>query len=438
MATELGRLRTVMIGVSGTGSVVAEQLARLGIGQLTLIDFDRVELKHLNRILNMRRGDALESCLKVEAFAEAVVSHRGQGVAVPVAKSVTTREAVLAAAQGDVLFCCVDTLEAWQIADLIASAFLLPLFDMGVVIPMRKAGEGVAIADVCGRIDYAQPGGTTLQDRGVCSPESVRGAYLRRVAPEAHEQELMDGYLKGLPDEAPGVITLNMRAGSACVSEFLARAYPFRLEPNALYARTQFSLAACDEEYQAEDTFTRSPNPALARGDLELLLGLPTLAVPDLMRGLATLIRRWWRNTRERLGPARRIRVIQGDSLPPQLPRRDLVLAREEGEDWCVGMHCPCGCRQVIELLIVAEAGPRWGIKIDGRGRPTLSPLSGFVTGAARTFGCGPGGSMGVETPSDSRPRLTVLTPRCRGPLGRTSPRGFHRKESREFRSPLR
>jgi len=26
------------------------------------------------------------------------------------------------------------------------------------------------------------------------------------------------------------------------------------------------------------------------------------------------------------------------------MPRRDLVLAREDDEDWCVGMRCPCGC----------------------------------------------------------------------------------------------
>ncbi|OYW92550.1 MAG: thiamine biosynthesis protein ThiF, partial [Alishewanella sp. 32-51-5] len=38
MRRQLGRLSFAVIGVSGTGSVVAEQLARLGIGKLTLID----------------------------------------------------------------------------------------------------------------------------------------------------------------------------------------------------------------------------------------------------------------------------------------------------------------------------------------------------------------------------------------------------------------
>ena len=280
MTAELGRLSALVIGVSGTGSIVGEQLARLGFGRVPVVDFDRLELKNLNRILNSRRADADANRLKVETFAEAVTGYRGQGVVVPVPASISTRDAVLAAAQSDVIFCCVDTLEARHIADLIAAAFLLPLFDVGVVIPVRRAGDTFAIADVCGRIDYVQPGGSTLQNRGVYTPESLRGEYLRKMAPEAHQQELEAGYLKGLIEEAPAVITLNMRAAAACVNEFVARAYPFRLEPNRLYARTQFSLAACEEEYAAEETFTRSPSPLLARGDLEPLLGLPALKAP--------------------------------------------------------------------------------------------------------------------------------------------------------------
>ena len=280
MTAELGRLSVSVIGVSGTGSIAGEQLARLGFGRIFLIDFDRLEGKNLNRILNSKRADAEANRLKVEAFAEAVGAYRGEGVAIPVAASIATRDAVLAAGQSDVVFCCVDTLEARQIADLISAAFLLPLFDVGVVIPVRQKGNEFAIADVCGRIDYIQPGGSTLQDRGVYTPESLRAEYLRKVAPEAHQQELDAGYLKGLVEEAPAVITLNMRAASACVNEFISRAFPFRLESNRLYARTQFSLAAGEEEHFSEDVFTCMPNQLLARGDTEPLLGLPALRTP--------------------------------------------------------------------------------------------------------------------------------------------------------------
>ena len=88
------------------------------------------------------------------------------------------------------------------------------------------------------------------------------------------------GYLRGVNEEAPAVIALNMRAASACVMEFIARAYPFRHEPNSAYARTQFSFAANEEEYFPGASFQLATNTHFARGDLEPLLGLPALRTP--------------------------------------------------------------------------------------------------------------------------------------------------------------
>ncbi len=278
MTAELSRLTAIVIGVSGTGSIQAEQAARLGFGGVTLIDFDRIKRRNLNRILNTTLADVAARRLKVEAFAKAITTYRGPGIATPVNASINTRDAVLAASQGDVLFCCVDTLEARHLADLIAAAFLLPLFDVGVVIPVRTAGSGIAILDAVGRIDYVQPGGATLGDRKVYTPETLRAEYLRSVAPDAHAQEIEAGYIKGAVEEAPAVITLNMRAASSCMNEFILRAYPFRLDPNRGYSRIQFSLAAGDEDHFSEDHFEIRPNPILGQGATEPLLGLPALA----------------------------------------------------------------------------------------------------------------------------------------------------------------
>lgn len=283
MTTEMGRLTAMVIGVSGTGSVVAEQINRLGFGRVKHCDFDVVELKNINRILNSRLSDVATSRRKVDMFVEAVEGYRGPGVAEAVPFSILTREAILEASQCDVLFCCVDSLEARQVLDMVAAAYLLPLFDVGVVIPTRQAGTARAIADVCGRVDYVQPGRSSLSDRGVYTPESLRAEYLRRHAPESHQQELDAGYIRGTIEEAPAVISLNLRAASACVNEFIARAYPFRHEPNELYARTQFSLAACEEEYFSEDTFgAHAYVHMLGEGSREPLLGLPCLSDPTL------------------------------------------------------------------------------------------------------------------------------------------------------------
>jgi len=205
-----------------------------------------------------------------------VESYRGKGVALALPLTLDCREAIEAVAQCDVIFCCVDSLEGRQFADLIACAFLIPLFDVGVAIPTFVDDGRSAIADVSGRIDYVQPGGSTLSDRKVYTPEGLRAEYLHRVDPDAFREELQAGYIKGILEEAPSVITLNMRASSALVSEYIARAYLFRQEPNRRYARTMFSLAACDEDHYDEDDFELHDNGIFGRGDAEPLLGLPS------------------------------------------------------------------------------------------------------------------------------------------------------------------
>ena len=96
-------------------------------------------------------------------------------MAIPVNASILDRQAVVTASQADVLFSCVDTHDARQMADLISSAFLIPLFDVGVTIPTRTTPKGgVAIAEVCARVDYVRPGGPTLGDRGVYTQASLR------------------------------------------------------------------------------------------------------------------------------------------------------------------------------------------------------------------------------------------------------------------------
>jgi hypothetical protein len=80
-------------------------------------------------------------------------------------------------------------------------------------------------------------------------------------------------------------------------------------------------------------------------------------------------VARWWRKTWACVAPRRKLRVIAGDSLPPRLPRWDLVLAREETEDWCVGLRCPCGCGRAIELLLIPAYSARC--------RPLIPPHAG-------------------------------------------------------------
>ena len=83
---------------------------------------------------------------------------------------------------------------------------------------------------------------------------------------------------------------------------------------------------------------------------------------------------KWLLNTLESLMPARKLTIVNGDELPPRLPRRGLVLLRDNGEDWSIAMRCPCGCGQKLELPLIPEATPRWDLRVDADGRPSLAP----------------------------------------------------------------
>ncbi|WP_461437449.1 ThiF family adenylyltransferase [Marinobacter nauticus] len=282
MGLDLKYLTACVVGVSGTGSIVVEQLARLGFGRLILIDFDKIEFKNLNRIINATLEDARNGIAKVARFASIIPTYRSDIEIFTLEASILTREAIELAGLADVMFCCVDSLEGRQLCDRTAAAFLQPLFDVAVTIPTRQTRVGIAIGDVCGRVDYVKPGGSTLADRGVYTPETLRREYLQQVAPDELTEQVAEGYIKGIADEAPSVISLNMRAASDCVMEFIARAYPFRQDPNHRRARTVFSLAAGEEEYTSETDFSRAPNPDLGRGLLEPLLGMPRFSISEV------------------------------------------------------------------------------------------------------------------------------------------------------------
>lgn len=277
MTCELSRLTAVVIGSSGTGSPTIEQLSRLGFGKVLSIDHDLVEDRNLNRILNATMADAVAKRPKVSVMAERLNPIRSAPFLEGIDANVMTRRAVLEAARADVIFCCVDSLRARMVADRLSAAFLLPLFDVGVLIPTRGQGADLAIAEVTGRLDYVYPGGSTLGDRGVYTPASLQAEYLGEADPAAHAAQRRAGYIQDHPEEAPSVIALNMRAASACVMEFIARAYPFRHSPNANYARTRFMLAECVEEHTKESAFTSRHSALLAMGSKEPLLGLPVL-----------------------------------------------------------------------------------------------------------------------------------------------------------------
>ena len=271
----LRRLSAVVVGCSGTGSIVAEQLARLGIGRLVLIDPDIVELKNLNRVLNATAEDVARKMKKVHVAERSVRSFDLGTDVVPIDKNLITPTAVRAAAGCDLAFGCMDGAEGRHVLNRLAAFYLLPYFDLGVRLDADKKG---GINQVCGSAHYVQPDGSTLLDRGVYSLEDVRAEGMRRTAPELYERQVKEGYIKGVAVERPAVISVNMLIASLGVNDFLARLHPYRLDPNGDFATQTFSLSQ-GEYYKNSDGLTGGIFAKhVGRGDTRLLLDLPDLS----------------------------------------------------------------------------------------------------------------------------------------------------------------
>lgn len=105
---DLRALRVGVVGCGGTGSAVAMLLARLGVGQLLLVDNDIVDRTNLNRLHGAKQMDADAMRSKADVVARSI-SSMGIGVrAVPIVAWVGDERCRDALRSCDVVFGCTD------------------------------------------------------------------------------------------------------------------------------------------------------------------------------------------------------------------------------------------------------------------------------------------------------------------------------------------
>lgn len=272
----LRRLAVAVVGCSGTGSIVIEQLARLGVGKLVIVDPDHVEEKNLNRIVNAIREDAYLRRPKVDVAARAIA---GMGFATElttVRENLYTPEAVRAVAECDLLFGCMDGAEGRHLLSRIATYYTLPYFDVGVAL--EADGKG-GVDEVAGAVHYVQPGASTLLERGAYTMKQVEAEGLRRTDPKEYRARLRANYIQGVREDRPAVISVNMLFAASVVLEFLARIHEFRYDHNREFASVYTSLVQGYSIRKEEKGPAGGATPRqLGRGDVTPLLDMPSLS----------------------------------------------------------------------------------------------------------------------------------------------------------------
>ena len=199
------RLSIAVVGASGTGSPVIEQLQRLSVGELVVVDDDHMEERNVIRVLNSTMQDVDEKRLKVDIQADAI-DRVGLGTRViRISRNLWDPVVVRAVAQCDVLFGCMDSIDGRYLLNALATYYTLPYFDIGVSHQAVPSGPRKGqIREVCGTVNYLRPGRSSLMSRGLFTMSDVAAAGLRRNDPDAHSQQVKDGYIRGVPGSAPG------------------------------------------------------------------------------------------------------------------------------------------------------------------------------------------------------------------------------------------
>lgn len=269
----LRRLGIAVIGCSGTGSPVTEQLLRLGVGRMVLADPDVVKEENLNRILHATNEDI--GRFKVDVTGDAI-KRAGLGTeVVRLREHVSSRKVVEQIAECDFIFGCMDGAEGRNVISRLSTCYLLPYIDVGVKI--LAAGDGT-IDEVSAAVHYLQPGCSTLSSRGVFTSEDVRADSLRRTNPDEYERRRRARYVVGVEETKPAVISVNFMAAAMAVNEFLARLHDYRTEGNKPYAEWRVSLSHV-QFYPEREKLTSAPlRDYVGAGDIEPRLDMPELS----------------------------------------------------------------------------------------------------------------------------------------------------------------
>ena len=255
----LAKQKVAIVGVGGAGSIINEYLARLGVGHIIVVDYDRLEDTNQPRVVGSRPRDLrpwfgwrlLSRLLGWRPPYKVTIAERVARGANPniryeaVVGSVTEPAVAERLVDCDAVFLAADTMQARLVVNAICHQYLVPTWQVGARVVNDRAG---VIQDVFSAVRHLVPGQSCLWCNGLIDRT--------RLAEEAAspEQRAAQQYVEAVP--APSVISLNAVACAHAVDQFLFTTLGLQELPEAVHWM----------KYRATDPYTtvevprRNPN----------------------------------------------------------------------------------------------------------------------------------------------------------------------------------
>jgi molybdopterin/thiamine biosynthesis adenylyltransferase len=223
------RLSQMKVGVVGAGGValpLVTMLARNGVGELVVIDPDRLDPTNLPRMPEARRSDVFWTLRKLPGgtrLADRVsikkvrLAKRAARRANPeirfkgIATNVTEHEAARELVDCDYIFLAADSHLARMVVNAVAHQYLIPAVQLGTRIDVEE--ETGAVGNIHLYIRSVLPGSGCLR----CN-KLISAAKLSDEAKDPKERA-RNRYVEEVP--APSVITFNTQVAAQAATDFL-------------------------------------------------------------------------------------------------------------------------------------------------------------------------------------------------------------------------
>lgn len=206
-------MRVGVIGVGGGGSMLVEQLAHLGVGEIVGVDNDVVKEHNLSRIVGATPRDARRQVKKVEVARRLCKRIDPAVQFVAIDGDVADLHVAGKLVDLDFLFLATDTITSRLVFNAVVHRYLIPGIQIGAKVELRP--DSTAIEEIYAAVRPVYPDRGCLQCAGLIDP-----MRLQTEAATAEERQAQN-YL-GTPQVVdPSVISLNGIAASHAVNTML-------------------------------------------------------------------------------------------------------------------------------------------------------------------------------------------------------------------------